>query len=170
MFSRKQWVCQSRRARVRSCRKRRPAEDRGLRSSADMSSLAESILEQMGDAVIYADETGTIRMWNSAAAILFGYSAAEAVGHTLDLIVPAHLRDAHWHGFDAAMTAGVMKLNGRPTLTRATHQSGRKLYVELTFALVKGLDASRPLGAVAVARDVTERTDRQRGAGDRAVE
>jgi len=77
----------------------------------DMPSLAESILEQMADVVIYADETGTIGWWNSAATILFGYSAAEAVGQTPGLI-PLHLRDADWRGFHAAMTTGVMKLTG----------------------------------------------------------
>ena len=128
----------------------------------DASSLAESILEQIADAVIYADDTGTIRRWNQAAAALFGYSAAEALGQHLDLIIPAHLRDAHWRGFEAAMTNGVMKLQGRPTLTRATHQTGRKLYVELTFALVKGPAGGAPRGAVAVARDVTERIEQQR--------
>jgi len=90
-----------------------------LLGRAGMSSLAESILEQKGDAVIYADETGTIRRWNAAAAMLFGYSAAEAIGQTLDLIVPAHLLEAQWRGLDAAITSGVVKLNGRPTLTRA---------------------------------------------------
>jgi PAS domain S-box-containing protein len=124
----------------------------------DMSSLAESILEQIADAVIYADDKGTIRRWNDAAAALFGYSAEEALGQNLDLIVPEHLRAAHWRGFEAAMTKGVMKLQGRPTVTRATHQTGRKLYVEMTFALVKGQAG----GAVAVARDVTERVEEQR--------
>ena len=103
----------------------------------DTSSLAESILEQIGDAVIYADNTGTIRRWNHAAAALFGYSAEEAVGQNLDLIIPEHLRAAHWRGFEAAMTNAVMKLQGRPTLTRAAHKAGRKLYIEMTFALVK---------------------------------
>jgi PAS domain S-box-containing protein len=128
---------------------------------ADTSSLAESILEQMADAVIYADEQGTIRRWNRAAARLFGYSAPEALGRNLDLIIPEHLRAAHWQGFEAAMTKGVMKLQGRPTLTRASHQSGRKLYVEMTFALVKD-QAGAARGAVAVARDVTERIEQQR--------
>jgi PAS domain S-box-containing protein len=128
----------------------------------DRSSLAESILEQMADAVIYADDTGTIRRWNHAAAALFGYSAAEALGQKLDLIIPEHLRAAHWRGFEAAMTNGVMKLQGRPTLTRATHQTGRRLYVELTFALVQGHAGGAARGAVAVARDVTERTEQQR--------
>src|SRR5207245_1474717 len=127
------------------------------------SSLAESILEQIADAVIYADDTGTITRWNHAAAALFGYSAAEALGQGLDLIIPEHLRAAHWRGFEAAMDNGVMKLQGRPTLTRATHQTGRKLYVEMTFALVRGRAGSAPLGAVAVARDVTERVEQQRG-------
>ena len=126
-------------------------------------SLAESILEQIGDAVVYVDETGTIRRWNRAAAALFGFSAAEALGQRLDRIVPEHLRADHWRGFDAAMTTGALKLQGRPTLTRATHQTGRKLYVEMTFALVKGRAGSAPLGAVAVARDVTERVEQQRG-------
>ena len=128
----------------------------------DRSSLAEAILEQMADAVIYADETGTIRRWNPAAAALFGYSAAEALGQKLDLIIPEHLRTAHWRGFEAAMTNGVTKLQGRPTLTRATHQTGRRLYVEMTFALVQGHAGGAARGAVAVARDVTERMEQQR--------
>ena len=129
----------------------------------DASSLAESILEQIGDAVVYVDQTGTIRRWNRAAAALFGFGAAEALGQSLDRIVPEHLRAGHWRGFDAAMTTGALKLQGRPTLTRATHQTGRKLYVEMTFALVRGRAGSAPLGAVAVARDVTERVEQQRG-------
>jgi len=128
----------------------------------DTSSLAESILEQIADAVIYVDGTGTIRRWNHAAAALFGHSAAEALGQNLDLIIPEHLRAAHWRGFEAVMTNGVMKLQGRPTLTRATHQTGRKLYVEMTFALVKGQAGDAARGAVAVARDVTERIEQQR--------
>jgi len=127
----------------------------------DPSSLIRSILEQIADAVIYADAAGTIVLWNDAAAALFGYSAAEAVGQSLDLIIPEHLQKAHWRAFEAAMTSGVMRLQGRPTLTRAKHQSGRKLYVEMTFALVKQ-PGGAARGAVAVARDVTERIEQQR--------
>jgi PAS domain S-box-containing protein len=128
----------------------------------DRSVLAESILEQIADAVIYVDDTGTIRRWNDAAAALFGYSAAEALGQNLDLIIPEHLRAAHWRGFETATRSGVMKLQGRPTVTRARHQTGRKLYVEMTFALVKGQAVGAARGAVAVARDVTERIEQQR--------
>ncbi len=120
----------------------------------------------MADAVIYADAAGTIRLWNGAAAALFGYSAAEAVGRSLDLIIPEHLQARHWQAFGAAMSSGVMRLQGRPTLTRARHQSGRKLYVEMTFALVEEL-GGYARGAVAVARDVTARVEERRAATSR---
>jgi len=122
---------------------------------------AQSILEQMADAVICSDRAGSIVLWNAAAAALFGYSPAEAVGQSLNLIIPEHLQNAHWRAFEAAMSTGLMRLQGRPTLTRAKHQGGRKLYVEMTFALVKSAGGVAE-GAVAVARDVTERIEQQR--------
>jgi PAS domain S-box-containing protein len=129
--------------------------------SQDSPALFRSILEQMADAVIYADPSGAIGVWNTAAAALFGFSAAEALGSNLDLIIPDHLRGRHWPAFAAAMASGVLRLEGRPTVTRANHQSGRKLYVELTFALVKDA-AGVARGAVAVARDATARLEKQR--------
>ena len=102
--------------------------------------------------------------WNPAASALFGHSAEEALGQSLDLIIPEHLRAAHWRGFEAAMTKGIMKLQGRPTLTRALHRNGRKLYVEMTFAIVRGSATDDVLGSVAVARDVTDRVERERAA------
>jgi PAS domain S-box-containing protein len=128
----------------------------------DRSQLAERILDQVADAVIYANRSGAIVRWNRASAALFGFSTEEAVGQSLDLIIPEHLRAPHWRGFNAAMTNGTTKLQGRPTLTRALHKSGRKLYVEMTFAIVKGDAEGEVLGSVAVARDVTDRIERER--------
>jgi len=125
--------------------------------------LAERILDQLADAVIYANRSGEIVRWNRASTGMFGFSVEEALGLSLDLIIPEHLRASHWRGFNAAMTKGVMKLQGRPTLTRALHKSGRKLYVEMTFAVVKG-DEGEVFGSVAMARDVTERVERERSA------
>jgi PAS domain S-box-containing protein len=126
--------------------------------------LAERILDSVADAVIYADHSGTIVRWNRASSALFGYSAEEALGKSIDLIIPEHLRAAHWKGFDAAMAKGVMKLQGRPTLTRALHKDGRRLYIEMTFAIVRGTTDSEILGSVAMARDVTERVEKERAA------
>ena len=128
------------------------------------SKLADGILDQVADALICADPTGAITRWNRACTVLFGYSAEEALGQSLELIIPEHLRAAHWSGFDAAMTKGTLKLAGRPTLTRALHKSGRRLYVEMTFAIVKDDAGSEVLGAVAMARDVTDRVERERAA------
>ena len=130
----------------------------------DRSELAERILDQVADAVIYANRSGAIIRWNRASAALFGFSAGEALGQSLDLIIPEHLRASHWRGFEAAMTKGVLKLQGRPTLTRALHKSGRKLYVEMTFAVVNDADEGGVLGSVAMARDVTDRVERERAA------
>ena len=118
----------------------------------------------MLDAVIYASRSGVITRWNRASAVLFGFSAQDALGQSLDLIIPEHLRAAHWRGFEAAVTTGATKLEGRPTLTRALHKSGRKLYVEMTFAIVKCESEGEVLGSVAMARDVTDRVERERAA------
>jgi PAS domain S-box-containing protein len=128
----------------------------------DSLQLAERILDQVADAVIYADRSGAIIRWNCASTALFGFSEEEALGQNLDLIIPEHLREGHWRGFEAAMTKGATRLQGRPTLTRALHKSGRKLYVEMTFAIVKG--EGEVIGSVAMARDVTERVERERAA------
>ena len=125
--------------------------------------LAEQIVDQAGDAIIYADLSGVIRRWNRAAATVFGFAAEEALGQSLDLIIPDHLRPPHWRGFEGAIASGALKLAGRLTLTRAVHKAGRKLYVEMTFALV--LRDAAAEGSVAVARDVTERVERERAAG-----
>ena len=130
----------------------------------DRSQLAERIIDQVADAVIYASPSGVITRWNRASAALFGFSAEDALGQSLDLIIPEHLRAAHWRGFEAAVTTGAMKLEGRPTLTRALRKSGRKLYVEMTFAIVKGEAEGEVLGSVAMARDVTERVEQERAA------
>ena len=128
------------------------------------SNLAERILEDLADAVICTDASGKIIRWNPACTSLFGYTADDALGQSVELIIPEHLRAAHWSGFDAAMKRGVLKLEGRPTLTRAQHKSGRRLYVEMTFAIVKGDAEGEVIGSVAMARDVTERVERERAA------
>lgn len=114
------------------------------------------VLEGIADAVIYADRDGTIRLWNAGATEVFGFAASEAIGQGLDLIVPERFREAHWRGYDAAMERGATSGGSAARLTRGTHRDPeRRLYVEMTFAVVTGDDGSVS-GAVAVARDVTE--------------
>src|SRR5262249_1086691 len=128
----------------------------------EQSRLAERILDQVADALISTDRSGAIIRWNRASAALFGYSAEEVLGKSVELIIPEHLRAAHWTGFDAAMANGVTKLEGRPTLPRALHKSGRRLYVEMSFSIVKEDTSGEAVGAVARARDVTARVEQER--------
>ncbi len=135
-----------------------------------ISQLTELILEQTADAVIYSNRQGIIERWNKAATVLFGYEWIEANGQSLNLIIPESLRAAHWRGFEAAVMQGATRLHGRPTLTRAEHKSGARLYVEMSFSLVTD-ELGNVLGSVAMARDATDRVQRQKAtakAGEQA--
>ena len=124
--------------------------------------LGDLILEQTADAVIYSDRQGRIERWHAAASAMFGSTVDEALGQSLDLIIPERLRAAHWRGFDAAMANGSTRLHGRPTITRADHKSGQKLYVEMSFAIITD-SSGAAIGSVAIARDVSEQMAQKAG-------
>jgi PAS domain S-box-containing protein len=123
--------------------------------------LYEAIVAEAPDAVIFADRQGAIRVWNRAAERIFGYAAGEVLGQSLDVIIPERLRAAHWAGFDKALETGETKYSGRVLTTRSMHKDGRRLYVDLSFSLVRD-DAGNFAGALAIARDVTERYTAER--------
>jgi PAS domain S-box-containing protein len=70
---------------------------------SDTQTLGTNLIAHAPDAIILADCDGVIRLWNRAAEAMFGYGAAEAIGQTLDLIVPEPYRVAHWAGFSRAV-------------------------------------------------------------------
>lgn len=112
---------------------------------------AEAILAQLPDAVVYSDTDGKILLWNAAAEKLFGFSASETLGQSLDIMIPERFRRAHWNGFERAVKAGKVVHEGEVRLTRATHKDGRKLYVDITFGLINASDGS-VLGVISTAR------------------
>lgn len=118
--------------------------------------LFKAIVEQAPDAIIFSDRDGVIRVWNRGAEVIFGYTAAEVLGESLDVIVPERFRAAHWAGFRRAVEAGQTKYGNRVLTTRSTHKNGSKLYVDMSFGLVRN-DGGTILGALAVARDCTAR-------------
>jgi PAS domain S-box-containing protein len=125
-------------------------------SAEETRNISLAIVEQTADAIIFADRQGVIRLWNPAAEAVFGFSAEEVVGQSLDIIIPERLRPAHWKAFHQAVAAGRTRLGRRVLLTRSVHKSGAKLYVDLSFAIVRDA-AGEVAGSVAVARDATER-------------
>ena len=118
--------------------------------------LANWLVEQSPDATIYSDKEGHIRVWNAAAEKMFGFSVEQALGQSLDLIIPERLRRMHWRGFDAAIAAGVTKHSGKPMATKALRADGSEFYTEMGFALIFN-DQGEVVGTVAQARDITER-------------
>ena len=126
------------------------------------SNLFQAIVEQAPDAVIFADRDGAIRVWNRGAESIFGHSAADVLGSSLDVIIPERLRNAHWEGFRKAIDTGLTKYTGRVLTTRSAHKNGNKLYVALSFSLVRDRDGVI-VGALAIGRDCTERYLSDRG-------
>jgi PAS domain S-box-containing protein len=122
-----------------------------------------AIVEQVPVSVIVSDREGRIIAWNRASEALFGFTASEVAGQSLDVIIPEHLRKAHWEGFDRSLASGTTKYAGRVMTTRAVHKDGRRLYVDFSFGMLK--DASGAVaGVMAVGRDGTERFLSQRQA------
>ena len=106
--------------------------------------------------LIVTDREGRIVAWNRASEVLFGFAAPEVMGQSLDIVIPEHLRAAHWKGYDNSLASGETKYAGRVMTTRAVHKDGRKLYVDFSFSMLR--DASgRVTGAIAAGRDGTER-------------
>jgi PAS domain S-box-containing protein len=118
--------------------------------------LHRAIIEQAQEAVIFADCSGTIQLWNRGAEIIFGYSTVEAVGKNLNLIIPEKLRHAHDEGFRHAVCTGATRNNGRVVTTRAQNKFGSRLYVDLSFELLKD-ESGAVIGAFAIGRDATAR-------------
>lgn len=137
-------------------------------AASNEATLDANIIAAMQEAVIYADLQGTILVWNHGAELVFGFSSAEAVGQSVDLVVPEKMRKAHWDGFNKAIAHGDILSARGARMTRALQKNGEPLYVEMSFAMVH--DKSGALtGSIAVARDATarfmaERAARQAGA------
>jgi PAS domain S-box-containing protein len=118
--------------------------------------LFRALVEQMPDAVIFADREGIVRIWNDGALAVFGYTAAEMLGRGLDVIIPEDLRQRHNQGYVRAMASGHTRLGNRVMTTRSIHKNKSKIYVDLSFAVIEN-ESGLVVGALAVGRNVTER-------------
>jgi PAS domain S-box-containing protein len=124
--------------------------------------LADAILAMESDAIIATDRAGLINFWNPGAARIFGFTADEAAGQSLDLIIPANLRARHWDGFHRVMATGESRYgHGALLSVPAQTKSGQRISVEFTIAMLRD-QASRPAGTVAILRDVSRRFEEVR--------
>lgn len=123
--------------------------------------LCLRIVEDAPDAIIFADRNGVIRLWNAGAQAVFGYQPEEALGQTLDLIVPERLRERHWDGFRRVIATGVTRY-GRDQLLAvpAIGKDGRRISVEFSIVMLRDA-AGDLLGIAAILRDVSQRWQEQ---------
>lgn len=129
----------------------------------------EQLVEALGDAVIICDGDGVIRLWNAAAERLFGFTPAEALGSSLDLIIPERLRERHWAGYAGTMATGQTRYGHDVLRVPAMHKDGRTLSIAFTIGLLLG-PQRRVTGLVAVIRDETKRFAEERDLRKRLAE
>ncbi|HEX2229865.1 MAG TPA: PAS domain-containing protein [Candidatus Binatia bacterium] len=129
----------------------------------------EAFLQAAGDAIVAAAPDGSIVLWNPAAERIFGYTEAEALGQSLDLIIPERLRGRHWEGYRKVMQTGQTRYGADLLRVPAVHKDGRRLSIAFTVALLYGPSHEVQL-IVAVIRDETSRWEEERALRQRLTE
>jgi len=123
----------------------------------DPDRFSRTLAREAADAIVYADTKGVIGFWNKGAERIFGFSEAEALGQTLDIIVPENLRPRHWAGYAETMRTGKTRYGAGDLLAvPALHRDGRRISVEFTVLLIHD-EHGAITGIAAILRDVTQR-------------
>jgi PAS domain S-box-containing protein len=134
-------------------------------SDIDLGELVAAV----GDAIVACDAAGAITLWNAAAERMFGHTAAEALGQSLDIIIPERLRKRHWEGYEKTMQTGITRYGNDVLRVPAVDKQGRTLSIAFTVALL--FSADRKVSAIiAVIRDETNRFNEERALRKRLAE
>jgi PAS domain S-box-containing protein len=123
--------------------------------------LCSRIVGESGDAIMFADRQGIIRLWNRGAERMFGHTASEALGQSLDLIIPENLRGRHWEGYYRVMENGESRYSSEMLSAPALRRDGTRISTEFSMVMVKDDDGA-VLGVAAVIRDVSARWQREK--------
>jgi PAS domain S-box-containing protein len=123
-----------------------------MQSTIDLNALIAAI----GDAVMVCDAQGAITLWNPACERLFGFTEAEVLGQSMDMIIPERLRKRHWEGYDKTMASGITKYGHDVLRVPAVNKRGDSLSIAFSVALLHGADG-KVSAIAAVIRDETAR-------------
>jgi PAS domain S-box-containing protein len=132
-----------------------------MTETADRAWLCQRIVEDNPIAILFSDREGKIRLWNAGAEVLFGYRAEEALGQSLDLIVPERQRARHWEGWDKVMATGVTKYGRDVLAVPALRKDGSRISIEFNVLLLRA-PGGELLGVAAMIQDVTSRWQQQK--------
>ena len=136
-----------------------------MKTTVDLSQLVGCV----GDAVIVVDAHEKIVLWNAAATRIFGYSEDQALGNSLDLIIPERHRQRHNEGCRKSMDTGITRYGTSLLKVPALHQSGNMLSIAFTVGML--FDENQKVnGIAAVIRDETERFAEERALKKRISE
>ena len=124
------------------------------------SELIAQIIQNAQEAIIYANRAGLIQLWNTGAESMFGYTAEEALGKNLDLIIPERQRQRHWEGYEKVMATGETRYGKELLAVPALHKDGTRISLEFSIVLVRD-DTGSPQGVAAIMRDVTTRRQQE---------
>ena len=127
------------------------------------------LVAALGDAVVAADASGAIVLWNPAAERMFGHTEIEAIGKSLDLIIPQRQQQRHWDGYHKTMATGVTRYGHDVLRVPAVHKDGHSLSIAFTVALLHSQD-EKVTSIVAVIRDETSRFSEERNLRKRLAE
>ena len=128
----------------------------------DLAHFSLELVRRAADAIIYADHEGAIRFWNAGAARMFGFTEQEAIGQSLDLIIPQSLRERHWQGFDSTMRTGESRYGAGDTLAvPAMRKDGARISVEFTIVPFRD-NSGKMSGIAAMLRDVSARFEQMK--------
>ena len=123
----------------------------------DLDQICRQLVTQAADAIVYADDQGLIRLWNAGAERIFGHSEAEALGQSLDIIIPENQQKRHWDGFGRTLATGITRYGADSLLSvPAIRKDGSRVSVEFTILPFHG-EAGKIAGMAAIMRDVTTR-------------
>ena len=140
-----------------------------MNEEPDRVRILKQIFEVSGDGIIFADREGKIRLWNGGAERIFGYTESEALGSTLDLIVPERFRDRHWDGYRRVIETGETQYGDQLLSVPGVRGDGSRISIEFTVSLVK-TDEGEAEGVAAIVRDATEGWQRERELKRRVAE
>jgi PAS domain S-box-containing protein len=137
-----------------------------MASFIDQNWIYKQIVDFSQDGILFADREGTIRLWNIGAETIFGYSAREALGQSLDLIIPEKLRERHWEGYYRVMDTGETRYGNELLKVPALRKNGKRLSIEFSILLVRD-PQNEIIGSAAVMRDVTERWKKEKALNEK---
>jgi PAS domain S-box-containing protein len=144
--------------------------DAGKSGSLTDSSLLNAILQSSSEAIMASDVDGKIMFWNPGATRIFGFDATEALGQSLDLIIPEKLRARHWQGYRHVMATGHSRYSEGDLLSvPALTKDGRRISVEFTIAILRD-DQGNMIGMASVMRDSTARFEEMKSLRRRIAE